>query len=334
MIVISRRGGHASRGLARPAGARSGSLAALALAFGAIAASPSAQAQDPSFADRAAALYATRPDVAVCRAGALTEREKQAVVATLNQVRALHGLGPVVYDSANDGPAMQAALMMAANGRLDHHPTASWACHSAAGARVAGESNLHGGVVSPYLAFHDSATIIAGWVTDVGNGIADNIGHRRWLLDPFLDHVSFGRVAQALPDGRATDAAVIRVFGDNGDAEARTSAEFVAYPFADYPERFYADNAILSFSVVIDRLRKSANLEVDFSHATVALRRRGGGGMPVRNLRFDSEGYGLPNNLQFTTDPISRGTHYDVAIGNVIVAGAARNYEYSFRIVP
>ena len=66
------------------------------------------------------------PNVATCQPGVLKASSKTAVLLEVNQLRALHGLSPVVYDSAHDSATQSAALMMLANNKLSHFPSSDW----------------------------------------------------------------------------------------------------------------------------------------------------------------------------------------------------------------
>ncbi len=55
-------------------------------------------------------LYSVVPDVDQCIEGVLTDAAKQDVLTFINQVRSLHGLSPMEYNSDYDAAAAQAAL--------------------------------------------------------------------------------------------------------------------------------------------------------------------------------------------------------------------------------
>lgn len=294
--------------------------------------SPSASPTLTGWSANAAALFTTQPDVPNCQPGVLAQRVRDDVLTRLNAIRALHHLPAVSYSTADDEQATQAALMMAANGQLSHTPPTSWACYTNIGATGAGTSNLYGGLISPYLTFYSEDQYLGGWLIETTNLVADNVGHRRWMLDPFLGRISYSRVAQLLPGGGRTDAAALKVFSFNGGVGVPTGLPaFVAYPQGDYPARYFDPAALLSFSVVADATRRGgANASVDFAGATVTVR-SGATTLAVSNVSFDNVGYGLPNNLQFKVAGLRNDTGYDVTIGNVIVRGAATSYSYSFR---
>jgi uncharacterized protein YkwD len=294
-----------------------------------------AAAAPASWQARAAALFTTQPDVANCRPGVLAEAVRDDVLARLNAIRALHRLPPVSYSSPDDDQATQASLMMAANGQLTHTPPADWKCYTSTGATGAGTSNLYGGLISPYLAYFTEDMYLGGWLTETTNLVADNVGHRRWMLDPFLGKIAYGRVAQLLADGRRTDAATMKVVSFSGGVAVPAGLPpYVAYPYGDYPARYFDPAALLSFSVVADATQRGgANATVDFSKASVRVS-TGGTALTVSNIRFDNTGYGLPNNLQFAVAGLAEGVSYDVTIADVTVRGRSQSYSYSFRIIP
>ena len=295
---------------------------------------PAAPAAPASWAAGVAALYVTAPDVPNCRTGTLAASVKADVLARLNALRAIHRLPAVTYSDADDDQAAQAALLMAANGKLDHFPTAGWTCYSEAGRMGAGSSNLYGGLIAPNLAFYSEDAYLAGWMIETSNIVANNVGHRRWMLDPFLGKISYGRVAQLLADGRRTDASTLKVFDFTGGVPAPGALPaFVAYPQGDYPARYFDPAALLSFSVIADATQRGgANASVNFSAATVTVK-AGATALAVSNISFDNVGYGLPNNIQFNVAGLQNNVTYEVTIANVTVRGVAQSYTYTFRTV-
>ena len=286
------------------------------------------------FTAQAAAMYATQPDIAGCQPGQLSAATTQAVLASLNGIRALHRLPPVTYSAGDEAAAQAAALLQAANDSLSHTPPTSWKCHTALGATGSATSNLYAGFGNG-LGVQSDDSILAGWMTETDNVAVDNVGHRRWLLDPFLGTIAYGRVIGASPTRTRGDAAAIKVFGNAGSGSVNgTLPPFVAYPYGDYPARYFATDALLSFGVIASTTRgSSANAQVDYAGAVITVRQRGGGALSVSKQSSDNQGYGLPNNLQFAVAGLQSGTTYDVTIDGVSVSGTRQSYSYSFRIV-
>ena len=275
-----------------------------------------------------ASLYNAEPDVARCEPGTLRSEARTGFVNALNAERARHGLGPVGYDAAAEEEATAAALIMAANGTLTHEPPPSWKCWTASGARGAGSSNLLLNMASGNSAPADDAGLVAQWMIEGGG---DELGHRRWILDPYLTRTALGRVTQVLPDGSRIDSAVMKVFDLPGENPRPAQVpEFVALPQGDYPQSLFSPAARLSFTVVAGGPGSDSASTVDFSRASVTV---SDSGNPVRvsALEGDNEGYGVANCLSWRVAGLHAGRRYVVTISGV--AGAPRSrYEYDFTI--
>ena len=87
-------------------------------------------------------LYAEEPDVAACLAGRLSQGARNRALEAANQIRALHGLPPVRWNSSYGRQVQEAALIQAANDFLRHRPRPDAACYSAEGATGSATSNL------------------------------------------------------------------------------------------------------------------------------------------------------------------------------------------------
>lgn len=276
-----------------------------------------------------ASLYAVPPDPGRCIPGVLLPQTKYRFLDAFNALRARHGLAPVRYNEAADRAAGEAALMMATNNALSHDPPPSWSCWTAAGASAAGSSNLLGGVSSPYLTYEDDDAILAEWLIE---GDGDEIGHRRWLLDPYLGQTALGRVIAVLPGGVRIDSVALKVFDFPAMSAMRSSfpkvPDFVAWPQGDYPARFFSARARLSFSISED---PEALTSVDFSDARISIS-DGERSLPIRDQLSDNEGYGVANCLSWRVDGIVPGRTYTVMIAGVRDAPRER-YSYTFRIV-
>ena len=290
---------------------------------------PAAPPVPASWAAGAAALFDVAPDVPGCKAGTLKASVKADVLVRLNAIRALHGLAPVTYSAADDEQTAQSSLMMAANGALSHTPPPTWKCHTASGATGAGTSNLYGGTVSPFLRWYTDDDYLGGWLIEIGSA---SLGHRRWMLDPFMGKVSYGRVSQVLADGSRTDSASLKVFDFAGGVAAPGGVPpFVAYPYGDYPARYMDPAAFLSFSVVAGTTGRSASSGVRFGNATVAVSANGQA-LAVSSVSHDNEGFGIPNVIQWKVAGLQSGVTYTVRISGITGAPVGE-YSYQFRLV-
>ena len=295
---------------------------------------PSPTPTPTGFTAQAAALYTVQPSIANCQPGQLSSATTSTVLSELNAIRALHKLPPVTYSAADEAAAQAAALLQAANDSLSHTPPTTWKCYTALGSTGSGSSNLYGGFGNG-LSLLTEDQVLAGWLTETNNIVVDSVGHRRWLLYPFLGSVAYGRVAGASPTQTRGDAAALKVFGNTGSGVANgTLPAFVAYPYQDYPARYFSTSSLLSFGVIASsNANSSANSSVNFANARVAVTQRGGGTLAVSKQTYDNVGYGLPNNLQFAVAGLQTGIYYDVTITGVVVNGTTQSYSYFFRIV-
>lgn len=287
-----------------------------------------------NFSSDIAALYDVLPDVDGCRAGKLKQSVVLAQLASLNQLRALHGLPAVTYSPNDENDEQESALMQGANQALSHTPPTTWKCYTQAGYNGSSTSNLALSY-GPALRVRTDESYLAGWMSEVDNVTADSVGHRRWLLDPFLGTVSYGRVVGTTAGsfGRV-DGAALRVFSQTGTkAPTGTLPAYFAYPQGDYPVKFWEDGALLSFSVIASQTSSAASRSVNFSGASVTVRERGGSALTVSKVTFDNQGYGLPNNIQFAAAGLKHGVTYDVTVSGVTGQGTQPSYGYSFRIV-
>lgn len=282
-----------------------------------------------SWSGAAAALYDVQPDAATCRSGTLKASVKADFLARLNAIRALHALPAVVYSDVEDAAEADSSLMMAVNKTLSHTPPTSWTCYTTSGAAAAGSSNLIGGWGTG-LGFDSEDDYLALWLTEGGSA---SIGHRRWILNPFLGKTSYGRVALILPDGSRASAASMRVFNFAGGVAVPGGVPgYVAYPSGDYPARYFTLSSYLSFSAIASTGSTfGANANVSYKTATITVTGPGGA-LAVSDITSDNDGYGVANNVQWRVAGLQAGVSYTVKITGV--TGAPKSdYSYTFRIV-
>ena len=290
-------------------------------------------ANGAEFYSSIATLYSVQPDLSTCQAGTLKPEVGQRVLAVLNNIRAFHRLPPVTYATADEAAEMQSALIQAANGALSHTPPTTWNCYTGTGATASGQSNLYIGLGNG-LSYTRNDDVMIGWLTDVDNLVLNSVGHRRWLLYPFLSTVAYGRVAGRYQLSNKADASALKVI-NTAQATPASLPDIVAYPYEDYPSRYFANNALFSFGVIANKSSAfGSNASVNFSAATIVVRERGAGTLAVSQIAFDNEGFGLPNNLQWKVAGLKANTFYDVTIDKVNVGGTLKTYTYFFRIVP
>ncbi len=230
--------------------------------------------------------------------------------------------------------ANQAALMFAANGQLSHKPPPAWRCYSAQGASAAAQSIISGGVAAKNIAFNSPEQDIIAWLTDVSSTTPEAIGHRRWLLDPFLKNIAYGRVSGRIDSRHVSVGSALTLMADDSMPLAHDAPDIIAYPFHDYPARYFADGTMLSFSVLLDKTHKQGNVAVDFSQARITVQTPNSTTHRAKQVLFDNHYFGLPNNLQFSLSHIEPGLRYMVNIDGVRLQGVSKSYTYWFRIMP
>ncbi len=295
-------------------------------------------------------LYVQIPDISRCIPGKLTDKEIQTAFKMVNRIRTLHQLPPVTYKSSMDEASAKAALIVAANRSMTHHPSLESLCFSDEGAETSSHSNLF---ISTYSIWDPTLSgrrvpdivtqmkkyliptsdIVAGWLIDRN---VPSLGHRRWLLSPFLTEISFGRVDTIRHSGNRWDVIT-------GSALAYRAVKgmpllpvnfFVACPFNDYPASFFDKNEFLSFSAIPISANIFGNELVQLDAARITITNQHGKSMPVRDIHWDNNAYGVPNALIWKTPGLKLNKRYHVTISNVRFGNNAHTYRYMFRIVP
>ena len=279
-------------------------------------------------------LYNRVSDPDRCDPGILADAERQKVLRYINEVRAAHGLSAVVYAAEHDEEAAASALISAANDLLSHQPPTDLRCWTEAGFRGSGAGNL--GWASrfdqqPEMAF-SSEHMVDLWWTDDGTA---SVGHRRWMLNPFLTRIAFGRVDKAMTANEsAVTAATLWVINDE-DAEPRSTpvtVDFVAYPFEQTPSRrFSAGTSELSFTVIGDKTNVFGNQNINLSLANIRITDPSGNTLAVTDLRRLHDGSGVPNALVWRS-PVEQGVRYDVVVTGISIGGEGKRYDYGFEV--
>jgi len=262
----------------------------------------------------------------------VTGSAKAEALATVNQIRALSGLPPVTYDYGGDEEVQAAALIMAANGDLSHFPPQGWYCWTQAGYDGAGSSNLHISWSSEPQTPEPPSEALVGFLIDWG---VPSLGHRRWILDPFLPSISWGAAGGlSLVGGDWPHAwsGVLQVMKDVPAPDLSGLAlDYVAYPVGDYPAEWFEPDWYLSFSALVDKGSAWGNADVGYWQTQVSVIGPAGS-MNVYDLSHDTEYYGLPNNLQWRVDGLQPGVTYTVSITGVEGGGRTLGYEYDFKL--
>ncbi len=286
------------------------------------------------YADSFETVYDIPPNVQKCDPGVLKESEKQKVLTYVNYIRELHHLQPVVYDYEHDDETAQAALLIVANNRMTHTPSSGSLCFSQTGYDGSSTSNLMRGPlteISETPLLDRSTADVRGWLID---DEVPSLGHRQWLLDPFLTQISYGRVANTTtdsPSGQVTRGAALKVVYEGKAPLPIDSPTFVAYPYGNYPLDLFKLDWYWSFSVIADGNDVFNNKNVDYRNAEITVT-SGDDEHRVTNISYDNRGVGISNLLQWRVENVAMETRYHVRIDNVAVLGESKSYEYDIQI--
>jgi uncharacterized protein YkwD len=276
-------------------------------------------------------IYSKKPDIKNSFEGVLNEPEKKKALDYMNKIRNLHGLEPVTYNAAGDIFTAKASLIMAANNTLTHNPDSKMKCWSKEGAEGASKSNLAINYYSDLSMIPTSESFFDIWLKDTD---VDSLGHRRWLLDPFLKHISFGRVDGSplvKSEYYVSASALLVVNNEQGDITGMKT-DFVAYPYENYPSGLFDGSWYLSFSVIGDRENKW-NGSVSFKGAAVEIKTDKNVKLAVTSRKEDYNGFGLPNIIMWKTPGLKENVRYNVSIKNVEVKGEKKDYNYFFSLI-
>ncbi|HEY0136145.1 MAG TPA: CAP domain-containing protein, partial [Nannocystis sp.] len=232
-------------------------------------------------------------DVDSCNKGGVSADGLANTLRLVNLYRFIADLPPVVEDAARSGKAQSCALMMHANGTLNHSPPMNWKCYAAEGAEAAGQSNIAGapGVFGIDL-----------YMVDDGN--TTTIGHRRWILSNSLGPIGMGSTSQY---------SCLLVIGGNGNAGKAWTAwpppGLVPLQAMHVPTVGWSDVDKAGWSVQSD--------SIDLGGATVSVT-EGGVDRPVA-VNVLGQGYGSTHAIRFVPQgwAVEAGKTYDVTLGNV-----------------
>ena len=175
-----------------------------------------------------------------CTAGTASADAVDATVNMVNYYRALAGLPPVKENAQATKNAQQAALVMAANGNLNHYPPDSWTCMSTTAYTAAGNSNLG-------LGYSTTGRTVEGWMSDNGT---PSVGHRNAILYPPLGQVGTGIAGTGTPwvNGYPSLGYALEWMDSSLWTNTRTGTD-VAWPSAGYfPSQNLPASGYWSFS--------------------------------------------------------------------------------------
>jgi uncharacterized protein YkwD len=278
-----------------------------------------------------AKLYDCGPDTTTCWEGQLKPDEKIKVMDMLNKIRALHGLQEITYNPDIEKYAQKAALITCANEYMNHYPPGNEKCYSVDAYIGCKESNLWFGYAT-YVHSWLSENMVVDWLIDDS---VESLGHRRWLLNPFMREVAYGRVDKVNKSGQHFTAGALKVILDSLDywQPFESNIEYVAYPQGEYPVYAFKLDWYLSFSLVADKQVFWNNNKVDYSSAAIQMTDQNGTTVAVNSIKYNTDGYGLPNIIQWKAVNLQANITYTVTISNLIYDGTPKGpYTYTFKL--
>lgn len=291
-------------------------------------------AEKASAKDSVERLYNVVPDVQSCDEGVLKESSKQTALQVVNEIRSLHHLSPVTYNYEDDPLVAKSALISVANNDIEHRPPTTSKCYSEEGAVGSRTSNLDIDYEGSYEdSVSDDSYSIKRFLIDED---VESLGHRRWLLFPFLKEIAYGRVdGKPITTGKyeIVTSVSLKVIDDEVADISKSEIDYVAYPYEAYPSQYFKHGWYCSFSVLVDREERWNNNDVDYSHAKITVTDESGKQYSVSDVSYNTNNYGLSNAIQWKIQNTKNNTKYTVKLENVIVQGESRAYQYWFSIM-
>jgi len=247
----------------------------------------------------------TGGSVQSCQAGQTTPSSNAATLSAMNYVRSLAGLAPVSESASLSAGAQQAALIMSANGALSHEPPSSWKCYSSAGAAAAGRSNLA-------LSY---PSITAGQIVDLymdDPGATNTaVGHRRWVLNPFVTQVGIGSTSTAN---------ALTVIGPS--SAHRPNPKFVGWPTAGYFPNAIEPDGRWSLS--------AGRKNVSFAKARIKV--YGSAGRVAVQKYAVHSGYAQPTVVWQMPAGFSKTDSYRVVVTHIKHKGSSKNFKTAYTV--
>jgi uncharacterized protein YkwD len=240
-----------------------------------------------------------------CLAGLTAPATNAATLSALNYVRSLAGLAPVGESPSLSTGAQQAALMMSANGTLSHDPSSSWKCYTPAGAAAAGRSNL----ALSYPAI--TAGQIVDLYMDEPGGTNTAVGHRRWVLNPFMTQVGIGSTSTAN---------ALTVIGPT--ASNRPNPRYIGWPTAGYFPNAIEPDGRWSLS--------AGKKSISFARAKIHVY-SSSGRVPVHKYAVEN-GYAQPTVVWEMPPGFSKTSSYRVVVKNIHRKGSSKRLKYAYTV--
>jgi uncharacterized protein YkwD len=244
-----------------------------------------------------------------CVVGQESQASLDATLRTVNTLRSFAGIGPVTFDETADHRALAAALMMLAANDLSHTPDPSWPCYSDDGSYAARRSNLFLGA--------SGADAMVGYLDDAG---INELGHRRWLIDP---------AALVFGSGSTGGSNSLMVFDlPNQTVPSGTTVAWPPGGFVPWPWVFD------DWSIAVGGTSDASSYNTQNAQVRVSL---DGEPLDVTKVQTLPDGYGTGRTLSWNVavpGSAKAGDHdLKVAIDGVTANGADRPLSYTVHAI-
>ena len=137
-------------------------------------------------------IYDVYPDLANANKGKLSNNAINDVLHLVNTIRYQVGLGEVYNDASKEFYAQYAALLSNYNEDISHTPSLPYGFSENGDVYKNGYHGSHESDLAMGYDFYDS--YLSYLRDDLGQGNIEELGHRRWLLNPALKSVGVGNV--------------------------------------------------------------------------------------------------------------------------------------------
>lgn len=254
-------------------------------------------------------IFAEAPSVrSPYAAGRLSDSMLQSGITTLNYVRCAANLPSVALSDAMNADSQHGAVVNAANDVLSHTPSCppgmdgefyDWGYYATS------HSNLAYNYGYPAKAALQLSVLMFMDDDDAGNN--DRVGHRRWLLNPYMKNIGFG-YAQAASGSNYVAAEVFGCYSGENIKRYDVDYEYIAWPAAgNFPTNLFGK--AVPWSVT---LNPSIYATPSESQVTVTLTRESDG--KVWRLNSASGSHSSPSGSFLVVDTGGYGD-----IGNCII---------------
>ncbi|MFT5433278.1 MAG: hypothetical protein ACI9OJ_003983 [Myxococcota bacterium] len=285
-------------------------------------------------------VYLEPPQPLACNPGALSADWTDRAIAEVNRIRGFAELAPVAYDASFESATASCALITAVNQTPAASPPDDSLCYTPEGAAACGQSNVtlfsfsidsdDPSRVIPLL--FTPEVIVRRWLMDLSGD--PNLGHRRWLLDPFLKRTAFSAVHTAAFNGtvvNAKQAVSLLVVEPVNEPAGALERDFVAYPIGNFPASLVDHEHYLSFSLLADRAQRAGNFNVNLDDVLITVTGPDGT-MDIVDQAADNTGSGIPNHVRWLVDGLEKDTEYIVVVEGVEATQLPARYEYTFKL--